>query len=210
MKIRYFDYFVLNKLLNKYYTGNKFLLPYTINKLSLLNKQILQNYIYTNFSNDLKYLNRVSYILLKFSIFIILFNFLDFKNINKRKMIFIYLLHFEYFLYLKSFFIFYLNLLKLNENIFYLTDSSLVGLNLSLSYNYMTSKDILSFLLLNKVRVILSLNSNMSNMLFNRLQEFDINIIVFKFKNLNSQFMFLNFLYYLKEYNFYVNTIKLI
>ncbi len=68
----------------------------------------------------------------------------------------------------------------------------------------------LNFFLRNKVRLVLDIGNNLSPTLLHRLVEFDICILKLSCKDVNLQYLFLSFIYYLKEYSLYSKTIALL
>jgi hypothetical protein len=210
MKIRYIDIFLLNKILNKYssYYANKALLTYNLNSLLFLNKFLL-SYFFLDY-NIFAQCKKSMYKIFKFSLFFIILNFLALKKFNKYKLIYIYTYYIEYFLYFRRILLLYVELLRVNEEVFIADKISLASLNTNLCFNGISDIDTLNFLLKNKVRLIFNFNNSLSRVFLHKVADYDICIINMFFCNSLLQYIFLHFLYYLREGIFYQKVLLLI
>jgi hypothetical protein len=210
MKIRYIDLYLLNKFISKY---NSLLIKNTYQQVSLnyffeLNKSIQCGNLFNN--RDYSLLSYQKYLIFKFSICFVLLGFLRFSGVSKIKLAFYYIYYYEFFMYIRDILSIYWEFLLIRENVFCITGKSLAFLEINKSYLYTSSHDMLNFFLRNKVRLVLDIGNNLSPTLLHRLVEFDICILKLSCKDVNLQYLFLSFIYYLKEYSLYSKTIALL
>ncbi len=210
MKIRYIDLFIYYRFLNKYSsycTKNTYQVRNLIYFFQLdkaLNSRSTKSEV--SVSNQSGYIYRI----FKFSIFFFIFNFLSIVKCNKLKLIFYYVYYYELYKYISSFFTLYWELLQLGENVLLVNNGSIKYLEFASSYRYMSNNDTLNFILRNNIKFVLNINKSLPNVFLHRISEFDVRIVNIFFTDSSLQYLFLNFLYYLKEYSIYNKMLSLV
>ena len=210
MKIRYIDLYLLNKFISRY---SKLFAKNTYQLINLsyffeLNKTIQCSELFN--SRLYSSLSYQKYLIFKFSICFILLSYMRFSGVSKLKSVFYYVYYYEFFVYMRDLLSIYWEFLLMRENVFCVTNKSLVFLEISKDFAYVSSYDILNFFLRNKLRLVLDIGGNLSNILLHRLAEFDICVLKLSCKDAYLQYLFLNFLYYLKDYSIYSKAVVLL
>lgn len=210
MKIRYIDLYLLNKFVGKYsklFVKNTYSLAslnyfFEANK-NLQNSEFTVNGLYSPLSYR-------KYLVWRFSVCFVLLSYMRFSAKNKFKSIFYYVYFYEFFIFIRDFLFIYWELLLIGENVFCVTSKSLNFLEINKSYLYISSYDILNFFLRNKIKLVLDIGGNLSNILLHRLAEFDICVLRLSCRDVCLQYLFLSFIYYLKDFSVYSKTIFLL
>lgn len=202
MKIRYFDLYVLKVLLNKYSNNSLYLLDssFSINILLTLNKRLIiskcKNYKYIDAYT--KYYK--TYI---FAFFYLVYVCLQKCLLNKNKMLYVYVYVFKYLVWFINFLNMCVAFFRSNDLIFYsITNKFWFSYGGQNNYFFKTD-DLCNYLINNNIYLVLNFNNSIPRYNYNRLIEFDVKIININFFDEKSIYIYLNYLYYMKELSYY-------
>ncbi len=208
MKIRYVDLLIVNKFIDKYTSCH----ASYISSINFLRYYIaLNNYslsLSAKFNVDKCNVANDTYTFFKFSVYFVLLNSLFLFRGNKLKSIYSYMHHCNFYFYLISLLKVYYKFLDANENVFFVTKSSVQFLENNRKLDNFKGAGFVNYLLRNKIRLVLDLDNSLSSVFLHRIREFDICVIKLNCNTDNSKWLFLNFVYYLRELNRYRHTLR--
>lgn len=208
MKIRYFDLYILKVLLNKYSNNslNLFDLKINLNILLTLNKRInISKYknckhidVYTKY-----------YKTCIFAFFYLVYVCLQKCLLNKNKMLYAYIYVFKYLAWFVSFINMCVVFFRNNDLVFYnVTNKFWFSYGGQNNYFFKTD-DLCNYLINNNVCLVLNFNNSIPKYYYNRLNEFDIRVIDINFFDERSVFIYINYLYYMKELSYYSRVLNI-